>query len=55
MKIKGVKCPDGHENVWRRGMVPNRHGPKQRYVCIDCGSTFYAEKKVPKTTKKRRR
>jgi len=47
-----VKCPEcGSLKTWRKGEVPSRSGPKQRYVCFTCGRTFYkptAEAKVAK-------
>lgn len=40
-----VECPRCHKTrVWRKGHVPSRKNPKQRFVCFDCGTTFYFEK-----------
>ena len=44
-----VKCPEcGSQKTWLKGLVPARGGPKQRYVCFDCGRTFYKSKAEPK-------
>ena len=50
-----VLCPEGHSRTWKKGEVPSRTGPKQRYVCFTCGRTFYKLKKVgkPKSSKKK--
>ena len=49
-----VLCPEGHSRVWKKGEVPSRTGPKQRYVCFTCGRTFYKPKtKVKKSGKKK--
>lgn len=46
-----VKCPQcGGTKVWKKGTVPSRKGPKPRYVCFKCGTTFYKPK--PARTKK---
>ena len=34
VECSGTKC-------WKKGEVPSRSGLKQRYVCFDCGRTFY--------------
>lgn len=57
---KGIKCPLGHTRVWKKGYTPTRSmGLKPRYVCFECGKTFYVEPppakpkaKKPKTKKK---
>ena len=45
IKVNGkiVKCPECKKETrcWRKGVVPTRAGPKRRYVCFDCGRTFY--------------
>ena len=44
-----VICPECKgQRTWRKGQVPSRQGPKQRYVCFDCGGTFYKPKVEPK-------
>ena len=43
-----VLCPEGHSRTWKKGEVPSRTGPKQRYVCFTCGRTFYKPKVEPK-------
>ena len=41
-KVNKVKCPLGHTRVWRKGYTPTRSmGLKARYVCFECGKTFY--------------
>ena len=47
-KVTCVEC--GKNHCWSKGRVPNRAGPKRRYVCFDCGRTFYvvALKPAPK-------
>jgi len=38
----GFKCPHCHSSkVWRKGKVPHVGGPRVRYVCYDCGKSFY--------------
>ena len=40
-----VICPECKSSkTWLKGCVPSRTGPKQRYVCFDCGRTFYKPK-----------
>ena len=46
-----VLCPAGHSKTWKKGEVPTRTGPKQRYVCFTCGRTFYKPKPVAKAQK----
>lgn len=46
-----IKCPNGHTRVWKKGAVPTIHGKKDRFVCYECGKTFYAPAKQ-KTTRK---
>lgn len=50
----GIRCPNGHTRVWKKGVVPTRKGQKVRYVCFTCGKTFYAPtaKRKPKSKKK---
>lgn len=51
-----VKCPQGHTKVWKKGKMPTRQGPKQRYVCFTCGATFYADgSEKPKSKSRKRR
>lgn len=47
-----IKCPNGHTRVWKKGVVPTVHGKKDRFVCYECGKTFYAPVKAAKTTRK---
>ena len=45
-------CPNcSSRSVWKKGKTPTRKGQRKRYVCVDCGRTFYVEKakKPPKT------
>ena len=49
VECKGTRC-------WKKGGVPTRTGVKQRYICFDCGRSFYlVEKKVatPEPKKKK--
>ena len=46
-----VLCPEGHSRTWKKGEVPSRTGPKQRYVCFSCGRTFYKPKVEVKAVK----
>ena len=39
-----IKCPAGHSGAWLKGFVPTRHGKKARYICPECGRTFYKPK-----------
>jgi len=48
-----VLCPEGHSRTWKKGEVPSRTGPKQRYVCFTCGRTFYKPKTEAKVAKPR--
>lgn len=41
VECSGVRC-------WKKGLVPGRTGAKQRYVCFDCGRTFYKPVENPK-------
>ena len=43
IKVKGkVTCPECHkERCWKKGQTPSRTGVKQRYVCFDCGRSFF--------------
>ena len=53
----GIKCPRcGSTKVWAKGRVPKIGGAQPRYVCVDCGHTFYkpkaeAKPKVARTRK----
>jgi transposase-like protein len=49
--MSDIRCPEGHTKVWKKGEVPSRTGPKQRYVCFTCGRTFYKPKPVAKKPK----
>ena len=59
-----VICPECKSSrTWLKGQVPSRSGPKQRYVCFQCGRTFYKPKvevkprvaraRKPKSSKKK--
>lgn len=50
-KVVCVEC--GKNRCWRKGEVPSRSGPKQRYVCFDCGRTFYVAVAKPTAQPKR--
>lgn len=43
-----LKCPVGHTKIWMKGKVPTRQGPKTRYVCYECGRSFYKPKPATK-------
>ena len=46
-KDKKHACPECSSLfVWRKGKTPSRKGQRNRYVCVDCGKTFYGEKAV---------
>jgi transposase-like protein len=46
--MDNIKCPECKSTkVWRKGHVPNRKGPKARYVCYTCGRSFYKPKETP--------
>ncbi len=47
-----VHCPNGHTRVWAHGTVPSKSGPKKRYVCVTCGTTFYKSAAKPASQKK---
>jgi len=51
--VTGIRCPEGHTKVWKKGTVPTRKGPKIRYVCYICGRSFYkkATSRKPKAKK----
>jgi len=35
-------CPDcGSKHVWKKGLGRIPKAPRHRYVCVDCGCTFY--------------
>ena len=45
-KVRGriVTCPGDDckgTHCRRKGLVPAKKKPKQRYVCFDCGRSFY--------------
>jgi len=42
---KRMRCPVGHNDIWRKGLVPSRQGPKTRYICRTCGRSFYPQNK----------
>jgi len=45
MGIEGIRCPDCKSTeVWKKGTVPTRQGKKVRYLCVDCGASFYDER-----------
>ena len=49
-----VTCPVcKSKRVWLKGKVPTRKGPKARYICYECGRSFYAPKRVSKPSKPR--
>ena len=51
----GVRCPLGHKKVWKIGPRRTKHGLKQRYLCVECGASFYAENgKRPEKKMKRK-
>lgn len=52
---KGLSCPDcGSTRIWAKGVVPSKAaGHKQRFVCFDCGRTFYRPKAEPKKPAKK--
>ena len=46
-----VACVDCKSlRTWKKGEVPSRTGPKQRYVCYPCGRTFYEPVKARTVT-----
>jgi len=51
-----VKCPRcGSLRIWKKGKVPMLGGIKKpRYVCYDCGTTFYAPEAGAKTARARK-
>ena len=53
MSKVNIKCPVGHDRVWLKGKVPTRKGLKARYLCYECGRSFYApDKPAPKKVSK---
>ncbi len=49
-----IACPECKSTrTWKKGAVPSRSGPKQRYVCFQCGATFYKPKAEAKVAKPR--
>ncbi len=44
-------CPHGHTRVWKHGEVPGKGGPKRRYICRVCGTTFYDRAPTPAPAK----
>ena len=47
-------CSGTH--VWKKGNTPSRYGLRQRYICFDCGASFYPAQEIvawpPKKTKR---
>ena len=38
----GFKCPHCKSNkVWKKGAIPTVKGHKVRYICANCGHSFY--------------
>ena len=53
MAIEGIRCPECKSTeVWLKGSVPTRQGPKRRYLCTKCGRSFYEEQGRPKSKRK---
>ena len=50
-----VTCPVGHKKVWLKGKVPTRSGLKARYICYECGRSFYAGASKAKPASKPRK
>lgn len=47
MTVPGYKCPKcGSHRIWKKGYVPTIGGKKLRYICTDCGHSFYDPKKT---------
>ena len=48
---QGLKCPrcKATEHIWRKGYHPTNQGYRPRYVCYDCGKTFYNPDEPPIT------
>ena len=37
-----LACPHcGSVKYWKKGTYPTRKGPKIRYLCVKCGTSFY--------------
>jgi len=46
---KGVSCPYCHTTkTWQKGYVPTTKGKKPRFICTECGRSFFATKSAPK-------
>lgn len=42
MTERVMECPHcGSKKLWKKGLSPGSH--RQRYVCYDCGKSFYNE------------
>lgn len=51
-----VRCPECHSTaVQKTGSVMTKSGPKQRYKCTKCATTFYYTAPKPVAGKKRGR
>ena len=49
----GVRCPHCHSTkVWKRGFMPSKSGPKRRYQCTECGTSWMAKEPKSKSKKK---
>jgi len=58
--VDKVVCPEcKSKRVWLKGSVPTRQGLKKRYICYECGRSFYAgagtSKSAPKPASKPRK
>jgi len=53
MAVSKLRCPEGHITIQKRGMTPSRTGPKQRYLCVTCGRTFFDVKPKRKSRAKK--
>jgi transposase-like protein len=51
---ESIKCPAGHVKTWRKGFVPTRKGKKIRYLCSECGRSFYKTEKAAPAKKKKK-
>jgi transposase-like protein len=41
MPVKMI-CPRCRStDIWKKGLTPTRKGPKVRYMCTKCGTSFY--------------
>lgn len=41
----GVKCPHCGGHAWQKGFVPTTKGKKPRYICTECGKSFFSGSK----------